>query len=257
MIDLAAPILACDGCFVGYPAVISLVILLLTMIGSIYMLLASNLGAKVGYLVTMVSLSAFMIILSLLWLVGGPGTTTATGPRGREPVWVPFDPQSEVAKQDFPTAVESFPNGWDEIGQIYPGKIDSQGEFERLRGTISGALANRALVDETGEPTTTAGWAFRLPGPEVVPSGNPVGRVRYLQDGNTLLFGVTIPATDDHREVTVFAYRDKGLVYLYALYFLMVSVAGFIVHLWLLTRAERKQNEQDAALEGATVTVSA
>ncbi len=67
--------------------------------------------------------------------------------------------------------------------------------------------------------------------------------------------GVTIPATDDHREVTVFAFRDKGLVFLYSLYFLGVSILGFALHVWLLARLERKQKEREAELEGAAVTV--
>ena len=82
--------LACDGCFVGLPAVLSFVLAVVLLIGSLYMLLASNFGARLAYLIVMVSLMAFMMFLSLLWTIGGPGTTTGTGPRGREPAWVPF-----------------------------------------------------------------------------------------------------------------------------------------------------------------------
>lgn len=250
-----AALIACDGCFVGLPAIISTVLAFVLLIGSIYMLIASNLGARTGYLVTMTSLFAFMIILSVLWLIGAPGTTTGTGPRGREPAWVPFTQDSEVARQDFPTAVDSFPQGWDEPGEIYPGRLDSNGEFQSVSSAVKAALANEAHVEDLAadEPSD---WNFRLPGPPLTPAERqtPVGTVRFTFEQNRLLFGVTIPATDLHREVTVFAYRDKGLVYLQALMFLIVSFAGFIGHLWLLARLERKQEQRDAALEQETVT---
>lgn len=250
--------LACDGCFQGYPAIISTVIIILALIGSIYVLLWSNFGARVGYLVTMTSLAAIMIIMSLLWLIGAPGTTTGTGPRGREPAWVPFTADSEVAQQDFPEAVGEFPTGggWEEPGTIYPGEIDSAGELITVSTAVRTALANLAHVNEL--PADEPGdWAFRPPGEPLTDQERqtPVGTIRFRQEGNHLLFGVTIPATDDHREVTVFAFRDKGLVYIYSLYFLLISIAGFALHLWLLVRHERKQEETDQQLESETVTV--
>jgi hypothetical protein len=251
---LALP-LACDGCFKGYPAILSTILIVALLVGSIYVLLASNLGARVGYLVTMVSLFAFIMIMSVLWLIGAPGTTTGTGPRGREPAWVPFLPDSEVARLDFPSAVGSFPDEWEEIGTIYPGKIDSAGELERVRSEVTRALANLAVVNET-KGTESSDWTFRLPGPALTEAERaiPVGTVRYRFESSRLLFGVTIPATDVHREQTVFAYRDKGLVYLYALYFFLASLAGFVSHMWLLARNERKQEREDRELEAETVT---
>lgn len=247
--------LACDGCFKGYPAILSTVVIVVLLVGSMYVLLASNMGARVGYLVTMTSLFAFMLILSILWLIGAPGTTTGTGPRGREPAWIPFRPDSPVGQQDFSESVESFPEGWDEPGKIYPGNIDSAGEFERVRSGVIAALANDARVDDT-PGKEASDWMFRLPGPALTGAERaiPQGTVRYRFDSNRVLFGVTIPATDEHPEVTVFAFRDKGLVYLYALYFLIVSLGGFALHLWLLARNELKQAAKDRELEAETVT---
>ncbi|HEX9774610.1 MAG TPA: hypothetical protein VGB83_03405 [Actinomycetota bacterium] len=245
--------LACDGCFKGYPAVISLVIIVLALIGGIYMLLASNFGARQGYLITMVSLSALMLIMSLIWLLGAPGTTPATGPRGREPAWVPFLPDSDQAA-GFAAELDAFPAGWDAPGTIYPGMIDSTGEVQTVRTAIRAAMANLHTVNEL-DAVEPADWEFRLPGAPAVSDADrekPVAEARYVQTGNTLLFGVTIPATDKHGEVTVFAYRDKGLVFLYALYFFLVSLIGFVVHLWLLARFEKKQKARDAQMESRT-----
>lgn len=244
--------LACDGCFVGFPAVLSLVIAVVVLIGSIWVLLASNLGSRQGYLVLMVSLGIWMIILSSLWLFGAPGTTTATGPRGREPAWVPFTPNSQVATEDFPSELAQFPSGWDAIGKEYPGKISSGGELENVRTTVETALAELAAAQGT-KAKDPEDWAFRAKGVAATSPDQealPQAEVRYLMSGNKLLFGAVIPATDDHPQTTVFAYRDKGLVFLYAAYFLIASVAIFLIHLVLLARFERKQNLQAAELEG-------
>lgn len=243
---MAFPFLACDGCFVGFPAVLSLIIAVVVLIGSIYMLLWSNFGARQAYLIVMVALSGWMIIMSAIWLFGAPGTTTSTGPRGREPAWVPFLPDSEQAG-DFKPALDVYPNRWDATGTVYPGMIDSKGEMENVRTIVGGALARLAEKQGTGA-TSADDWRF-FPSDQTpqtdLDKELPKATVRFYRSGSTpLLFGVTIPATDKHPEVTVFAYRDKGLVFLNALYFLIASLLGFVVHLWLLARHERKQTAQ-------------
>ncbi|MFN2615408.1 MAG: hypothetical protein ABR552_11410 [Actinomycetota bacterium] len=250
-------LLACDGCFRGAPAVISLVICLGVLVGSIYMLLMSNFGARKAYLITMISLAAWMMIMSAVWTLGLPGTTPGTGPRGREAGWIPFTPSSQVAREDYASDVSSFPNGWDALPQggtkVYPGKIDARGEFEVLRTKIEKSEA--ALAAKQNEQATDPGdWAFRLPGPPATPdeaSIPPASAIRYKFVGGRLLFGATIPATAKHPETTVFAYRDKGLVFLYSTYFFLISLIALIVHLMLLARAETRENEERARLEPA------
>ena len=249
------PLLACDGCFVGAPAVISLIIAILVLIGSIYLLLASNYGAREAYLVLMVALSAWMIIMSAIWLFGAPGTTTSTGPRGREPAWVPFLPTSEQAG-DFQREIARFPNEWDVSGEIYPGGIDSRGELITVSTDIRNALSR--LAKKQGlEATKPSDWAFfpadQTPATEAEAAA-PKATVRYyMKDGSPLMFGVTIPATDKHREITVFAFRDKGLVFLHGAVSLLVSVLLFVLHLALLARLERRQKAREAQLSGEPV----
>lgn len=240
--------LACDGCFQGYPAVISLVIIILALIGTIYVLVAVNLGWREGYLVVMVSLMAWMIMMSALWIFGLPGTPAATGPRGREPAWIPFLPDSEQAG-DYRALVESFPSGqgWEvpEPGTIYKGGIDPNGELENIRPQITTALARLAEEQEL-DATDPGDWDFTVG--EAAEGAPPPATIRFSDDANEILIGVTIPATDDHREVTVFAYRDKGLVFLQALIFLVVSIVLFALHFWLLVRYEVKRRDEDERL---------
>ena len=48
--------------------------------GSVYLLLATNLGARLGFLVAAASLTGFMVLLSMLWLTT---QTPLNSPRGR------------------------------------------------------------------------------------------------------------------------------------------------------------------------------
>ncbi len=103
------------------------------LMGSVYLLLATNLGTRLGMLVSLASLSGFMVILTLIWWLVPPGI----GPRGTNPSWKPVeiyvdDPQdpappktAELARlplpQDLPAAdrilaehpevAADFPNG--------------------------------------------------------------------------------------------------------------------------------------------------
>jgi hypothetical protein len=246
--------LACDGCWGGWQAVLGLAIAVIVLIGSIYMLLASNLGARLGYLVLMVSLMAWMMLLSAMWLFGIPGTQPGTGPRGQEPQWIPFTATSDQAKE-FTSVLNQFPTGtsWKPIGTEFPGKIDTKGELATVRAVVEDALARLATVNGTGA-TDATDWGFRAAGvPAATPDEEalPTAKVAFSEEGTPLLFGVTIPATSKHPETTVFAYRDPGKVYLYALYFLLVSVVGFAIHVWLLARYEDKQKAREAALAPA------
>jgi hypothetical protein len=264
---------ACDGCFVGFPAVASLIIAVVVLIGSIYMLLASNFGLRQGYLILMVSLFGWMLIMSAIWLFGAPGTTPGTGPRAREPQWIPFTATSQVAKEDFPEQVRTFPGGaWEAMSKkdaegneqdvIFPGKVDPRGDFETIRTAIKDAEARLAAKNET-ETVKADDWNFRPEGKAttIVEEDYPEAVVRVQFVNNKVLFGAKIPATvcpkkkpkcATHPETIVFAYRDKGLVFLYALYFLILSGIGFAIHLWLLARLERRQAADTARLEPAT-----
>jgi hypothetical protein len=243
--------LACDGCWTGWQAVLGLGIAVVVLIGSIYMLLASNFGARLAYLVLMMSLAAWIFLLSAMWLFGVPGTTPGTGPRGPEAAWVPFLPDSEQG-QAFASTLQSFPSGstWKPTGTLFSGNIDSKGELATVRTLIQDSLAR--LAKKQGLPATDpTDWTFRPAGiPPATPDEEafPQAKVAFSKTGTPLIIGVDIPATAKHREFVVFAYRNKGKVYLYALYFLIVGILGFVVHLWLLARYETRQKEREAAL---------
>jgi hypothetical protein len=100
--------------------------------GSVYLLLGTNLGARLGLLVALAGLAGFMVIITLLWWIAPPGI----GPKGDSPSWTAVEvfvndgtqvARTEVADglpapEDFPTEDQilaenpdlatDFPNGF-------------------------------------------------------------------------------------------------------------------------------------------------
>lgn len=260
---------ALEGQWSGAAAVGVVLTSIVIFIGTIYYLLVTIFGWRRAYYVTMVSLMGFLILLSLVWLVGIPGTGPGFGPRGREPAWVLFHPDSEFAS-DFKTEIATFPSGWDEPGKKYfgnpdeakTGAIDSAGEIDSIKALVEPALAGLAQQRKLGsEDPADYNFRRRVSAAEeakleAAERAVPVAEIRFKDAGKgQLLFGVTIPATSEHPELTVFALRDKGTVFLPSLYFLATSVVLFALHLWLLARDEIKQRVREGETATSVTTV--
>ena len=187
-------------------------------IGSVYMLMRANLGTRRGYLVTATSLFGFMIIYSLFWTFGAPGTPPATGPQSLpgqeldayEDTWRPFagdstlanDPNYEVAK----TYPEGFSDSPAEAG--LPANVATQAEtgvddiktFFSTPAGEGGALAT---------PTMGATWGDKKPKFAKGANGRAVIGVEYFQTwqvgklppGETLAEGEAPPLTPDGETV--------------------------------------------------------
>lgn len=261
--------LALEGQWSGAAAVAVVLTAAAIFMGTIYYLLTTIFGWRRAYYVIMVSLMGFLILLSLVWLVGIPGTGPGFGPRGREPEWIVFHPTSEFAA-DFKSDIAEFPNGWDAPNKKYfgnsdtkqTGAIDAKGEIDTIKALIEPAAAGfmqaRKLGSEKAEdynfrPRLSAAEEKKLSPEE---KAVPVAEVRFKDAGKgRLLFGATIPASSKHPEITVFAMRDKGTVFLPALYFIVSSVVLFALHLWLLARDEIKQRAREAETATSVTTV--
>jgi hypothetical protein len=83
---------------IWYPTILGVLVVIsaiVLFIGSIYLLLGTNLGARLGFLVTFTSLMGFLMILSVLWL------TTASpleSPKGRVASWSVVENVPDVTK---------------------------------------------------------------------------------------------------------------------------------------------------------------
>jgi hypothetical protein len=100
----------------------ALIVLLAFVIlcGSVYLLLATNMGAKVGMLLAVAGLSGWLVLLNIIWLIGPLGTGPI-GYKGSAATWVP----KEIVEGNLlqhsgfgPVAgtpgkpKTQFPNGW-------------------------------------------------------------------------------------------------------------------------------------------------
>jgi hypothetical protein len=81
-----------------YPTIIGVLVVVAAVvlfIGSVYLLLGTNLGARLGFLVTFTSFMGFMMILSLLWLTTASPTES---PKGRVASWTAIENVTDLSK---------------------------------------------------------------------------------------------------------------------------------------------------------------
>lgn len=91
-------ILAAIGTGIWYPTILGILVVISAIVlfmGSVYVLLGTNVGARLGFLITFTSLMGFLMILSVLWL------TTASpleSPKGRVAAWSVVENVSDLSK---------------------------------------------------------------------------------------------------------------------------------------------------------------
>ncbi|MEX0664418.1 MAG: hypothetical protein WD598_06555 [Acidimicrobiia bacterium] len=72
---------------IWYPTILGILVVLFAVAlfcGSLYVLLATNLGARLGFLIAFTGLTGFMVVLTLLWLTTASPLNTL---KGRIPEW--------------------------------------------------------------------------------------------------------------------------------------------------------------------------
>jgi hypothetical protein len=74
-----------------YPTILGVITVIAAVAlfcGTIYLLLATDLGARLGFVVAAAGLSGFMVLLSMLWMTTASPLNTL---RGRQPSWKPVE----------------------------------------------------------------------------------------------------------------------------------------------------------------------
>src|SRR5690349_6101101 len=91
-----------DPTILGILTVVSGVVL---FCGSVYLLLATNLGARLGFLVAATALSGLLTLIAVLWITT---QTPLESPKGRVAAWVPVScPKSNATCADVPSLTDS------------------------------------------------------------------------------------------------------------------------------------------------------
>ena len=207
---------------------------IIIFIGSVYILLAAYMGRVMGYLVLAVSLFGWMIIISVLWTFGAPGTPKYYGPRGTEPHWQVFAAGTGTITSQYGQTTRFPGHPW------HPPDARTQSSADTVRTAIQTYMVQRANAElhERGNRV------------ELEPQDFTVKEIEFAtaDDGTYLAAGRAFYSLGGP-EITVFTYHDTGNVSAPSWGFLGASVFGFLVHLPFLDRAERKRR---AILTGGT-----
>lgn len=93
---------------IWYPTILGVLVVasaIFLFVGGTYLLLATNTGARLGFLITVAGLSGMMLLLSTLWWTTNSPFNTL---KGRVPRWVPVESieGDDLARSDIPAIQE-------------------------------------------------------------------------------------------------------------------------------------------------------
>ncbi len=88
--------------------------------GSVYLILATDTGARLGFQLAAAGLSGFMVIIGITWWLYG------IGPQGPSPVWKPVTVVSGNPAQSGEDELEEYPDGWEKLEVADPEVADAQ-----------------------------------------------------------------------------------------------------------------------------------
>jgi len=94
--------------------IVVVLLMIATLIGGSYLIIGTNLGARLGFLVTMAALSGWMMSMGLIWWIYGIGL------KGPEPSWKPASPIAIVREASGLTAAEVLSSSVDVDGMAPP-----------------------------------------------------------------------------------------------------------------------------------------
>ncbi len=238
-------------------AQIALPVGILFLLGGVFMLLRSNLGTRRAYLVQATSFFGFMLMISLFWAFGAPGTPPYSGPANLpgqpldyyQPKWVEFAPDSLAAEMPAFDVAQDYPDGWSEEppGDLTEDLIDDG--IEDIR--------NFFASEEAGEQVGDL-W---VPNVDETPilfaesdDGRPMMAVEYVEAD------ALGEVEDPDNTYLAFGFFDEGFPLFPSLVFIILSGGGFALHLALLgwdERQERRELEEDLGEEAAPEKVPA
>lgn len=266
-------------------------------VGSVYVLVRSSLGTRLGYLVSATSLFGFMVIYGLFWAFGAPGTPPATGPQNLpgqeldayEDTWRAFAGDSLIADDPTYSVAKTYPEGFADT----PEEAGLEPGFEAAANTGSDEIATFFATEEgpLREPPIEATWTEVDRKYAVAENDRPIIAVTYQQtwqvaqtdpgqpppddgpqltpdgeraedDGsNVAPSGTEIgDVVEDGETYTAFGYFDAGSPIFPSLVLLAVVVILFVLHALLLARDEaiaRRERETVGTAEAEPEPVGA
>lgn len=135
--------------------VIVVMIGFVVLCGSVYLIVGSNIGARMGFLVALSGLFGWLFLMGIIWWVYGIGL------KGREPTWKPADPVSIVKDGDLlrsgilEAGEDPTTEGWIKLAEADPKRgqaVASADEILQSSGAFdAGQYRALAVYDKGGE----------------------------------------------------------------------------------------------------------
>ena len=167
----------------GIRGVLVVLVGVVVLMGSVYLILSTNLGSRLGFLVALSGLFGWLTILTFVWWLTPP----AIGPRGNIPTWKPVeiyvngandsakvdvlnnlvDPASlatadEIIAQN-PDLVNEFPNGFtlSDLQTNNPAIVSEYLDVEALNGWALVGAANAGEAQAAADLELVASGVFK------------------------------------------------------------------------------------------------
>jgi len=242
--------------------VLIVIIAIVTLCGSVYLLLATNLGARLGLLVALAGLAGWMMLMGIVWMIYGIGL------KGPEPSWIAvpgrtvlqdnsalftasvletsvkvpegasYSEQAEIVRDEF------IAEGWTTLSEEDPsfGQAAASAAvfLEETGAFTAGQFRPVAVYDIGGERWPKLGdaldfFAFRHDPHYVVVEVAPLEQTR-AEPGRA----PAPPKVDESRQHQyVYMVRDLGAQRQPAFFVALGSGIIFLVLCWVLHRRER------------------
>ena len=117
--------------------------------GSGYLLLATNTGARLGFMLAFAGFTGFMVIIGSVWWIYG------IGPRDRRRSGSPRSSPSATWATPTPRALAGFPEGWVDVDPTDPAVADAQPVVD---GALTGGEDGGGLFKASSEYLVTAAY---------------------------------------------------------------------------------------------------
>ena len=247
--------------------------------GSVYLILATNVGARLGFLIALTGLMGWMALMGAVWWIYGIGL------RGDVPEWtqvpgrtviqevdllfqagvleepIPVDSETEAVIASSAVRSQLDAQGWDQVAESAPEfgqAVASAGVFLEEEGAFG-----------PGEFAVTAVYEVDPPDESAYPKLGPNGEFDQIAFFHTPYYTLvevapyqdlrveegrapTAPQVDNSQpRQYVYMIRDLGSLREPAAYITIGSTLAFLVLCWLLNRRDRfvAQNRARKALE--------
>ncbi|MEO7836676.1 MAG: hypothetical protein ABIS21_03415 [Acidimicrobiales bacterium] len=116
------------------------------LMGSVYLLLATNMGARIGFLLAAAGLSGWMMVMGGVWMVFGIGL------KGAEPEWKILEVVEGEVAQATQESASGFPDNWEPLKPGDAELADAQAAADRVLAPAAAETPAHGGGEGGGEP---------------------------------------------------------------------------------------------------------